>query len=319
MRKILLFSITCLFAFFATNTLQAQDENESEISITNKNANIYGTLRLGDKTKPTIVALIIAESGPTDRNGNTPGRENNSLSMLANALGSNGISTLRYDKRGVGKSKNASIKEENLRFEDYVSDAQAWINKLKADKRFTKIVVIGHSEGSLVGMIAVQHAPADVFISISGAARPANEIIMDQLKSNPKDYQHEAQRIVDVLVTGKTTENVPDFLYNLFRPTVQPYMISWFKYDPAAELKKVTIPTVIIHGMNDIQVSTDDAVKLAQARPKSSLMVVKGMNHILKRMDDNKEKNDASYNDPKLPLSVDLVSGVVEYIYNTAR
>ncbi len=319
MKNFTLFVFAGLLAFLTSANLQAQNIKESEISMVNKNVTIHGTLELGDTTKPTIVALIIAGSGPTDRDGNNPSMKNNSLNMLAFALASNGISSLRYDKRGVGKSVNPMIKEENLTFEDYISDAEVWINKLKADKRFTKVVVIGHSEGSLIGMIAIQHVHADVFISISGAARPAYEVITDQLKTQPKDYQYEASRIIDVLKTGKTTENVPDYLYNLFRPSVQPYMISWFKYDPKEEIKKVMAPTVIIHGMNDIQVSTDEAVALAQAKPKASLMVVKGMNHILKRMDENKEKNMESYNDPKLPLSVDLISGVVEYIYNNAR
>ena len=319
MKKFILFVFAGFFAFLTSANLQAQNIKESEISMVNKNVTIYGTLEVADATKPTIVALIIAGSGPTDRDGNNPSMKNNSLNMLASALASNGISSLRYDKRGVGKSKNPMIKEESLTFEDYISDAEVWINKLKADKRFTKVVVIGHSEGSLIGMIAVKHTAADVFISISGAGRPAYDIITDQLKTQPKDYQYEAGRIMDVLKTGKTTENVPDYLYSLFRPSVQPYMISWFKYDPAEEIKGVKAPTVIIHGMNDIQVSTDEAVKLAQARPKSSLMVVKGMNHILKRMDEDKGKNMESYNDPKLPLSVDLISGIVEYIYNNAR
>ena len=131
--------------------------------------------------------------------------------------------------------------------------------------------------------------------------------------------QYEAGRIIDVLKTGQTTENVPGYLYSLFRPSVQPYMISWFKYNPSDEFKKLKIPAVIVHGMNDIQVNLDEAMKLAEARPKASLMVVKGMNHILKKMDENKEKNKESYNDPHLPLSVDLVSGLIEYIYNNAR
>ena len=319
MKTITLFIASLFLIVFSASSLQAQDENESDISIKNKGATIYGTLRLGAKDKPTIVALIIAGSGPTDRNGNQPQAENNSLNMLANALGGTGISSVRYDKRGVGQSKIVGLKEETLTFEDYISDAEVWINTLKADKRFTKVVVIGHSEGSLIGMVACQHTNADVFVSISGAGRPAYEVIMDQLKDQPKDMQYEAGRIIDVLKTGQTTENVPGYLYSLFRPSVQPYMISWFKYNPSDEFKKLKIPAVIVHGMNDIQVNLDEAMKLAEARPKASLMVVKGMNHILKKMDENKEKNKESYNDPHLPLSVDLVSGLIEYIYNNAR
>jgi pimeloyl-ACP methyl ester carboxylesterase len=311
--------ITAALLLFSFAPAYAQTGTESDQSVVNNNVTLYGTLYQAASAKPTIVVLLIAGSGPTDRNGNNPSMQNNSLSMLAGALAANGISSLRYDKRGVGQSKAPMLKEDNLRFEDFISDAEAWIKKLKADKRFSKVVVAGHSEGSLIGMIAVQHVPADLFISISGAGRPADEVLKDQLKDQPKQVVEESAKIIASLKEGKTVAEVPSYLNTLFRPSVQPYLISWFKYDPAVELNKVKAPTVIVHGMNDIQVNLDEAMKLAQARPSSSLMVVKGMNHILKKMDENKDKNIASYNDPHLPLSVDLVSGLVEYIYNNAR
>jgi predicted alpha/beta hydrolase len=131
------------------------------------------------------VALIIAGSGPTDRDGNNPAMRNNSLKMLAEAMNKNGIVSLRYDKRGIARSRNAGLKEADLRFENYVDDAKAWINYLKKELKFTTIFVIGHSEGSLIGMIASQYKNVTKFVSIAGAGQPADKIIREQLKNQP--------------------------------------------------------------------------------------------------------------------------------------
>ncbi len=133
--RILLFTIFSVFMLFTRPAIAIAQmaTDESELKLINNNAAIYGTLKLAGGEKAMPVVLIISGSGPTDRDGNTPAGKNNSISMLSNALASNGISSLRYDKRGIGKSKIANLKEESLRFEDYISDAAAWIQKLKAE------------------------------------------------------------------------------------------------------------------------------------------------------------------------------------------
>jgi alpha-beta hydrolase superfamily lysophospholipase len=82
--------------------------------------------------------LIIAGSGPTDRNGNSPAIQgaNNSLKYLAEGLAAQGIASVRYDKRGVAESKTAASSESDLRFETYIHDAVLWGKQLRTDKRF---------------------------------------------------------------------------------------------------------------------------------------------------------------------------------------
>ncbi|WP_419536539.1 hypothetical protein [Endozoicomonas sp.] len=71
-------------------------------------------------------------------------------------------------------------------------------------------------------------------------------------------------------------------LNSLFRPSVQPYMISWVQYDPAIEVAKLKIPTLIIQGSTDLQVGIHDAEFLATASPKAQKVIIQGMNHVLK-------------------------------------
>ena len=85
---------------------------------------LHSTLLLPkDTSKPMPVVLLLSGSGPTDRNGNSPmlPGKNNSLLMLAEGLASNGIASLRYDKRGVGESASAMVAEADLRFETRMS------------------------------------------------------------------------------------------------------------------------------------------------------------------------------------------------------
>src|SRR6218665_2726569 len=167
MNKIILFLTVLFLSVLNAQTKKELPFKEAPAILKINNDQIFGTLTTPDLTKKYPVALIIAGSGPTDRNGNNAIMKNNSLKMLAEALAKNGIASLRYDKRGIGESKPAGgDSESSLVFENYIQDAKSWINFLRQDKRFSKVIVIGHSEGSLIGMIA--GAKADKFVSIAG-------------------------------------------------------------------------------------------------------------------------------------------------------
>ena len=203
----------------------------SPVSLVTPSGTLYGTLELPATDHVVPVFLIIAGSGPTDRDGNSamlPGK-NNSLKMLAEALAQNGFASVRYDKRGIGESRDALIKEEDLIFDDYVDDAVAWITKLEEDARFSKVGIIGHSEGSLIGMLAAAKTHSDIFISLAGPGRPAYELISEQLAGQPEAILSEINRINSELRAGNIVDNVDQDLYSLFRPSIQPYMISWYK------------------------------------------------------------------------------------------
>ncbi|PBJ11754.1 alpha/beta hydrolase [Flavobacterium sp. ACN6] len=314
MNKIILF-LTVLFL----SALNAQNKKEITFKeapavLKINNDQIFGTLTTPDLTKKYPVALIIAGSGPTDRNGNNPMMKNNSLKMLAEDLAKNGIASLRFDKRGIGESKPAGgASESSLVFENYIQDAKSWINFLRQDKRFSKVIVIGHSEGSLIGMIAA--VKADKFVSIAGAGDSADKIIKTQIGARSmKQLNDMTFPIIDSLKNGFTVKKVDPMLISLFRPSVQPYLISWFKYNPQEEIKKLTIPILILQGTNDIQVSVKDAENLSQANKAAEMVIIDKMNHVLKIVEGDRDANLASYNNETLPLSETLVDKIVSFI-----
>jgi len=309
MRLQILFFILGIFI----STL-AIGQTELPLTLKTNTGNIEGTLMFPAAKLPVPVALIIAGSGSTDRDGNSPSMTNNSLKMLATELANKGIASLRYDKRGIGLSKSAGNSEKDLRFENYIEDAFEWCKLLKKDISFNQVVVIGHSEGSLIGMVVSQNPEVNKFISLEGAGLPANQIIREQLKSQPPAIMKQSAPILDELVKGNTVENVPVLLNSLFRTSVQPYMISWFKYDPQKEIAKLNKPVLIVQGTTDIQVSGDNAEKLHAAKSDSKLVVIEGMNHILKKADADPTKNMLTYRRADLPIEGQLIDAIADFI-----
>ncbi len=290
--------------------------SEQPIELDTETGGIKGTLTTPAGASKTPVVVIISGSGPTDRDGNTPapsGR-NDSLKLLAAALESQGIASVRYDKRGVAGSVKAARQESDLRIEDYVQDASSWAVKLAADARFSGVVILGHSEGSLIGMLAAQSSPVRGFISIAGPAEKAAVILRRQLHGRlPPDLDARNEALLSALEAGRTSGDVPSALMALYRPSVQPYLISWFKYSPAQELTKLTAPCLIVQGSTDIQVDVSAAQALHSARKECELKVIPGMNHVLKMVAADRGKQVASYGDPTLPLAPELTKALEQF------
>jgi len=290
---------------------------EQEVSLSTPTGNIAGTLYVPAARFPVPVVLIIAGSGPTDRNGNSavlPGA-NNSLRLLASGLAAQGIASLRYDKRGIAASRSAGAKEEDLRFDHYVSDAAGWIAQLRGDPRFSTITIAGHSEGSLIGMIAAREAKADGFVSIAGVGRKATEILREQLSAQVSPaVLTQIDAITAKIEKGEKPDSVPPFLNALFRPSVQPYLTSWFARDPSVEIAKLDVPVLIIQGSTDVQVKVDDANRLAAAKPGARLIIVEGMNHVLKTAQGSIAQQMPSYSDPNLPVVPQVLTEIGGFV-----
>jgi pimeloyl-ACP methyl ester carboxylesterase len=236
--------------------------------------------------------------------------------MIAQALADHGIASLRYDKRAIAASKNAGLKEEDLRFDTYVDDAVRWGEYLRKDRRFSSLVIAGHSEGSLIGMLAASRLGASGYISIAGAGRRAGTVILEQLGAQaiPAALMKQTEETVKALEEGRTVASFPRALSGLFRPSVQPYLISWFKYDPAREIAKLRMPVLILQGTTDIQVSVNEAKLLAGANPSGKLVVIEVTNHVLKEVPADRAKQVASYSDPSLPVSPRLLDEMIGFI-----
>jgi len=158
---------------------------------------------------------------------------------------------------------------------------------------------------------------ADKYVSIAGAGESADNIIKTQLAPQPQSVKDLCFPIIDSLVAGKTVKDINPMLNALFRPSVQPYMISWFKYNPQIEIKKLTIPVLVIQGTNDIQVTVNDAQLLAKAIPSAKLVLIKNMNHIFRTLESTERTaNVATYNDASLPINEELVSSITSFINN---
>ncbi|WP_211655302.1 alpha/beta hydrolase [Planococcus alpniumensis] len=267
---------------------------------------------------PHPVAILIAGSGPTDKDGNslTLTGKNNSLKMLAEELKAEGIAVIRYDKRGVGDNATLAKNESELRFDDYVEDAAAWIRFAKEDERFSDVAVIGHSEGALVGLVAANQQGVDSYVSLTGVGRTADELLREQLSTLPAAQQEEADAILEQLAQGNTVDDVSPELQQIFRPSVQPYLQSWMAYDPIEQVEKLDAQALFVGGTRDLQVPARDVELLHEAKPGSELLIVDGMNHVLKSVPDDQQANMAAYSDPELPLADGLVDRIAEFLKN---
>ncbi|MGM0896413.1 MAG: alpha/beta fold hydrolase [Bacillota bacterium] len=267
---------------------------------------------------PHPAAILIAGSGPTDKNGNslTLTGKNNSLKMIAEELKEQGIAVIRYDKRGVGDNAALGKAEAELRFEDYTEDAAAWIRFAKEDERFSDIAVIGHSEGALIGLVAANQEGVDSYVSLTGVGRTADDLLREQLSSLPPAQLEEAEMILEQLAQGETVDDVSPELQQIFRPSVQPYLQSWMAYDPLEQAAELDAEALFVGGTRDLQVPARDAELLHEAKPGSELLVVDGMNHVLKQVPDDREANMAAYADPELPLADGLVDQIAQFLKN---
>ena len=257
---------------------------EHELELPTPWGKLAGTLLLPDGDAACPAALLIAGSGPTDRDGNTPllPAPLDNIKQLAQALAGRGIASLRYDKRGIGGSAYPGLSEEALRFEHLVDDAVAMAERLCQEPRVGRVSLVGHSEGALIAALAAEDAGANGVVSIAGAGRRASALMRQQIEGHlPADIAQPALAALDALEAQHPVDEVPDALVLLFRPTVQPYLMSWFRHDPQEVLAELPLPVLLVHGTADTQVAVEQARLLHAARPDARLKLVEGMDHLL--------------------------------------
>jgi hypothetical protein len=258
------------------------------------------------------VALLIAGSGTTDHDGNGPQIKPATLKKLSEQLAARKIATLRYDKRGAGGWKPEFGRPEDFRFRDYVDDAVALVNYLRGGEKFSKLILVGHSEGGLVAILTARRVPVDRLVLLATAARRQGDLLKAQLeKTLAPDMFKPIAKAIDDIMAGQIVDPPPTGLS--IPPPMQPGIASAFTEDPVVPLKLIEAPTLIVGGGRDRQVARLDFAALAAASPAAKTLWLADMNHVLVDVAD--EADDlAAYNQPERPLDSDLIEAVAAFI-----
>lgn len=277
---------------------------------------LKGTLLSAGGNDPVI--LIVPGSGPTDRNGNNPlGVKANTYRLLAEALADKHISTVRVDKRGMFASAGAGDGNA-VSIPVYAADYRAWIDAIRAQTGAKCVWLLGHSEGALM-VSAAAEGRKDVcgLILVSGAGRPVLDVMREQLEANPANAPilPEALHAIDELKAGRHVDvaGMNPTIARLFPPRAQDFMISAYRADPVAVLKRANKRTLILQGTTDLQTSLEDA-KLLSAAPHSRLVILDGVNHVLKEAPADRAANAATYTNPDLPIADSVTRAIADFV-----
>ena len=286
-----------------------------EMAFPSDGVDIFGMLTLPENEELKTICIIVPGSGPTDMDGNNvAGLKTNCYKLLAEKLKEGGIASFRYDKRSVGKSipKN---KDEVIIFDTMVNDVVSIIFAIKEMKRFERIYLIGHSEGSLISLLASKAEPVDGIISLSGVGKNAGELLIDQFqKQLATPVVKDAKKIIKSLKKGNIYKgDIPVLLQSLFNPANQSYFISWFKYDPKKEISSIKIPCLILHGGADSQVDSSNSKLLKSGNKTAKFKIIENMTHVLKQIKNSNEEQ-ATYIDPSYPIPQDLIDEILGFI-----
>jgi len=298
-----------LLFIFSISVAQEVTYTSKEVTISK---HINGTLLTSiDANKPDL-AILIAGYGPTDRDGNQNFLKTNNIKKLAIGLTKSGIATFRYDKRIVKQIRQNNV-DKNLSFDDFVTDAIDVLDYFKNLNQYNKIYIVGHDQGSLIGMLAAKDK-ADGFISIAGAGQTIDSVIIEQIEKTAPQFTADTKRIFNILKSGKTTTDYPVALSSIFNIETQRFFMSWMKHNPVDIISTLNVPTLIINGTKDLQVSEAEALLLKEAAKDASIQIIKNMNHVMVTIAGDDLENSKSYNESQRPLADGLLEKIISFI-----
>lgn len=264
----------------------------------------------GGDTAPLPIALIIAGSGPTDRDGNNPlGVATDTYRMIAEGLARRGIASVRYDKRAIGRSGRNFVIEDTV-FDDFVDDAAAFAQWIRNDSRFGPLTVVGHSEGGEIATLLAHRLPIEALVLLATSGRSLAVLLREQLARRfDESILREYDRVVDALRNHEPLGEMPEPIAHHFRPAIHAFLRSALDRDPIGELRAIRIPTLVVQGETDIQVTTEDAHLLATAGPHVRMRILPATNHVLKS-EPEARPGQLSYADPTIPLAPGVLDAI---------
>lgn len=277
---------------------------------------VVGTmLRPKGLARPPFV-LFVGGAGPVDRDGNLAGApfRTDAMKQLAESLAVRGIGSVRYDKRGVGASAKAALPEHQMTFEVFAHDAAAFLFEIRR-RVLAPIIMLGYDEGAFVAALSQRDIAADGYIFIGGPSRGADELLRERIvPGQSPEMVATIDSLIKALRVDSIVDRVPFQLAPIFRPTLQPYLISWMRYHPAAELSRIARPCLLVQGAHDRERSAAEGDTLAKAQPYCLRATIDSMTHTLKRGGSEPEQQEAAWRNPREPLAPGLVKTIADFV-----
>lgn len=300
-----------IFIYLFSVVISFAQITSEEILIKNNDIELPGTLTFSAEKQPLII--WIHGSGNVDRNGNQAGVNINAnyIKQFRDAVNKNKIAFFSFDKRTANSKNMEFLKRNGVLFSDFILDAKKVVNHFKNDRRFSQIILVGHSQGSLIAMNALENV--DKYISLAGAGETVDKVLVKQLMAQNPLIGTIAKKHFTELAETDSIKEVNPFLLSIFSKPNQPFFKSWMVVNPPEILKEVKIPILILNGDKDTQVMVSDAEKLHASNLKSELVIIKNMNHVLKDIL-KEEDNLKSYYSADYPLSEKLITTIVTFI-----
>jgi hypothetical protein len=307
MRAPTLIAVLAVLGLWGTTATASAQENKIRVGA------IDAVLTLPPNVERPPIALLIAGSGSTDHDGNGPDIKPATLKKLSEQLLARNIATLRYDKRGAGGWKPEFGRPEDFRFKDYVDDAASLVNYLRSGGKFSRLVLVGHSEGGLVAILTARRVPVDRLVLLVTAARRQGDLLKAQLekKQLAPDVLEPITKAIDAIMAGQIVDPPPRGLP--IEPSMQPGIASAFTADPIDPLKLIEQPILIIGGGRDRQVARLDFIALSAAAPVAKTLWLPDMNHVLVDVADEADDLKA-YTQPERPLDAEMIDTVAAFI-----
>ncbi|MEQ6124782.1 alpha/beta hydrolase [Pseudotenacibaculum sp. MALMAid0570] len=301
--------ITYLMIYVAGMTISYAQVKSEDFLIKNGDIELPGTLTYTEKAKDLVI--WVHGSGDVDRNGNqrSANIKANYIKQLRDELNKNDIAFFSYDKRTANPKNAAFLKD--IVFDNLVDDAKKVVSHLKDKYEYKSITLVGHSQGSLVAMLAKEGV--NKYISLAGPAESIDQAIVRQVTNQNAEIGKKASEHFKELKETGDVKNVNPYLTSIFAKQNFPFIRNWMSYNPTEEIKKVTIPTLIINGDKDIQVTVDDAKALHESNSNARLVIIENMNHVLKIIEKDSD-NLPSYYSPDFKLSDKLVKTITEFV-----
>jgi dienelactone hydrolase len=280
---------------------------------------LAGTLTLpkdASRTKPVSAIVTITGSGPQDRDENIGLQGFRPFRQLADALGRRGIAVLRMDDRGTGSSGGTFKGSTSADFAEDVRAGLAYL-RTRPEIRADRLAVLGHSEGAVIApMVAEKEPTLRAIVLLAGIAQPGRTALQFQMKNNIEHDTKLTPEKRDAAI-AEIPKKIDDMM------AADPWMKFFITYDPAATMRRVKTPVLILTGARDQQ-AVPEQVALMEAAFKEggnkdvTARVIPDVNHLFVQ-DTNGFPGNYSKLPPPVMIRADVVTMIVDWLAQRLR